>query len=76
MGYQSMDISWCKNGCVHFKLYTGKSINTFLCIVQFMLLGKEKDGSAKKGLNHQAVMETSMIVVSSLSNNGYRGIHW
>ena len=33
-----------------------------------MLLRKEKDGSAKKGLAHQVVME----LVSSLSNNSYR----
>ena len=33
-----------------------------------MLLGKEKDGSAKKGLAHQVLIKP----VSSLSNNSYR----
>ena len=67
-----MDTSWCKNGYVwNFKLYTDKSIHTFLSIVQLMLLGKEKDGSAKKGLAHQVLIKP----VSSLSNNSY-SVHW
>ena len=33
-----------------------------------MLLGKEKDGSVKKGITHCVVME----LVSPLSNMGYR----
>ena len=41
----------------NFKLYTGKSIHTLLWTIPLMLLGKEKDGTAEKGLAHWAVME-------------------
>ena len=59
MGYQSIAISWYKKNVYeyNFKLHTGKSIHTLLWTVPLMLLWKEKDGSAEKGLGHWLVME-------------------
>ena len=64
MGIKAFVLADAKNVYVY---NIGKSIHTLLWTIPMMLLVKEKDGSAKKGLAHWVVME----LVSPLSSMGY-----